>query len=212
MDFPEFLKLIPQIKKASLPGEDAQARMSPPERRHIMKTVDLATANPKQAAVLMLFYPRNENTNLVLIMRNSYPGVHSSQIAFPGGKIELQDTTFEQTALRETHEEIGIAPHQITIVRQFSEVYIPPSNFLVFPFLGYSTEELVFKPDPAEVAGMIEMPLSHFLDDVNIEMQQMSTSYSTSIGVPVFKINEHRVWGATAMMMSELKEVLKAVL
>lgn len=212
MDFSEFLKTIPKIKTASLFGEDAHAKMSPPERRAIMQNLDLKDKNPKQAAVMMLFYPRNEQVNLVLIIRNAYPGVHSSQIAFPGGKKEKTDANFEETALRETHEEIGISPKQITVVRAFSEVYIPPSNFLVHPFMGYSCEELIFKPDPKEVAGMIEMPLDHFLDDANTEMEEMATSYSTSIGVPVFTINEHRVWGATAMMMSELKEVLKSVL
>lgn len=212
MDFSEFLKHIPQIETAFLPGEQAHAKMAPPERREIMKTLDLKTKNPKEAAVMMLFYPRNEQANLILIIRNAYPGVHSSQIAFPGGKIEKCDASFAETALRETEEEVGIAPDQITVVRAFSQVYIPPSNFLVHPFLGYSCEELIFKPDPNEVAGIIEMPLDHFLDDHNVETEQMSTSYSESIGVPVFTINEHRVWGATAMMMSELKDVLKSIL
>lgn len=211
MDFSEFLSHIPKIEQAFLPGEDAHAKMSPPERRAIMKTLDLKAKNPKQAAVMMLFYPRNEKANLVLIIRNAYPGVHSSQIAFPGGKIEKSDASFQETALRETEEEIGILPSQIQVVKQFSQVYIPPSNFLVHPFLGYSCEELIFKPDPNEVAGIIEMPLHHFLDDNNMELQTMPTSYSESIDVPVFKIHEHRVWGATAMMMSELKEVLKTV-
>lgn len=212
MDFSEFLKHIPQIETAFLPGEQAHAKMAPPERREIMKTLDLKAKNPKEAAVMMLFYPRNEQANLILIIRNAYPGVHSSQIAFPGGKIEKSDASFAETALRETEEEVGIAPDQITVVRAFSQVYIPPSNFLVHPFLGYSCEELIFKPDPNEVAGIIEMPLDHFLDDNNVETEQMSTSYSESIGVPVFTSNEHRVWGATAMMMSELKDVLKSIL
>ncbi|SCY87347.1 NUDIX hydrolase [Flavobacterium caeni] len=212
MNFSDFLTLIPKIENAWLPGEEAHAMMSPPERRAIMQNLDLKAKNPKQAAVMMLFYPRNEKTHLVLIIRNAYPGVHSSQIAFPGGKIEQEDASIKETALRETEEEIGITASQITVVRQFSQVYIPPSNFLVYPFFGYATQELIFNPDPSEVAGMIEMPLEHFLDDDNVEMMQMATSYSASIGVPVFKFNQHRVWGATAMMMSELKEVLKSVL
>ncbi|HMI07403.1 MAG TPA: CoA pyrophosphatase [Flavobacterium sp.] len=212
MDFQDFLDSIPKIEKEILPAEIAHRKMSPPERNEIMKTLDLEAKNPRLAAVMMLFYPRNEKTQLALIIRNTYPGVHSSQIAFPGGKVEAYDESLTETALRETEEEIGIFPNQITVVRQFSNVYIPPSNFLVTPFFGYSNEELIFKPDPAEVAGMIELPLDHFLDDANVVLEKMPTSYSLSISVPAFKINEHLVWGATAMMMSELKETLKKVL
>jgi len=211
MNFSDFLSHIPKIEKAALLGEEAHAIMSPPERRAIMKTLDLSVKQPKEAAVMMLFYPRNEKTNLILIIRNSYPGVHSSQIAFPGGKMEKEDADFKDTALRETEEEVGIKREKITVIRPFSKVYIPPSNFLVHPFLGYSTEELIFNPQPEEVSGLIEMPLDHLLDEVNVIDYEMATSYSASIKVPVFKINEHHVWGATAMMLSELKETLKKV-
>ncbi|MGK4567572.1 NUDIX hydrolase [Flavobacterium sp. 3HN19-14] len=126
--------------------------------------------------------------------------------------MELFDADFEQTALRETHEEVGILPSQITVVRAFSDVYIPPSNFLVFPYLGYSKEELQFIADPAEVAGIIELPLDDFLDDTIVVLKKMATSYNSSIDVPGFNIDEQIVWGATAMMMSELKDVLKKVI
>ncbi|WP_298222928.1 CoA pyrophosphatase [Flavobacterium sp.] len=212
MDFQTFLDCIPKLEREILLGEAAHVLMTPPERADIMKTLDIEKANPRKAAVMMLFYPRNEKTNIILILRNSYKGVHSSQIAFPGGKVEESDDSLMHTALRETHEEIGIAPEQITVIRPFSEVYIPPSNFMVSPFLGYSNDTLIFKPDPSEVAGIIEFPIENFLDDTIVVNRMMETAYSKSIAVPSFKIYDHYVWGATAMMLSELKETLKNVL
>jgi 8-oxo-dGTP pyrophosphatase MutT (NUDIX family) len=212
MEFSHFLELIPKITKTPLPGESAHAKMSPPERMEKMKTIDFSAINPKKAAVLMLVYPKNGRATLTLIERNSYKGVHSSQIAFPGGKIESFDASPLYTALRETEEEIGVSREQVNLICPFSEVYIPPSNFCVWPFLGYCNELPVFIPDPREVASMVELPIADFLDDRNTEIRRMATSYSESIDVPVFMVGEHAVWGATAMMLSELKEVLKTVL
>ena len=212
MDFQDFLYRIPKLERELLPAEDAHMLMMPPERAEIMKSIDLSTVTPRKAAIMMLFYPRNEKTNIVLILRNSYNGVHSSQIAFPGGKVEDADASLMHTALRETEEEIGIPPDKINVIRAFSEVYIPPSNFMVSPFLGYSLEELIFNPDPNEVAGIIEFPVDSFLDDSIVVNRKMDTAYSKSIDVPSFKIYDHYVWGATAMMLSELKETLKKVL
>jgi 8-oxo-dGTP pyrophosphatase MutT (NUDIX family) len=161
---------------------------------------------------MMLFYPKNNQTHLVLILRNSYKGVHSSQIAFPGGKPELIDVDLKETALRETHEEIGILPNKIEVIRSFTEVYIPPSNYMVHPYLGISREELNFVRQEEEVAGIIELPLVDFLDERIIQNKKMNTSYASNFEVPGFLVKEHFVWGATAMMLSELKETLKIVL
>lgn len=212
MDFSSFLQYLPKIIQTTLPGEASHEKMAPLERRGLMAKLDLESVKPRQAAVMMLFYPKENVPHLVLIVRNSYPGVHSSQIAFPGGKVETFDESLKQTALRETFEEVGIASEQIEVVRKFSNVYILPSNFMVFPFLGYSLQELTFVPDPAEVAGIIELPLKDLLDDRNIILKRMATSYTQDIDVPSFKVGEHIVWGATAMMLSELKDVLNSVL
>lgn len=212
MDFSDFRKLIPKITKVALPAIDAHLLLAPPERADLMRNLDMSKFSPRKAAVMILLYPRNQQTNLALILRNEYKGVHSSQIAFPGGKVEISDSSLEAAALRETHEEIGIAPSQINVVRPFTEIFIPPSNFMVHPFLGYSDDELIFHPDSAEVAGMIEFPLQNLLESDTLVNAMMATSYSENISVPAFKIGDHLVWGATAMIMSELSEVLKKVL
>jgi len=212
MDFQDFLEYVPKLIEVELPASEAHYKMAPLERIFELNTAEIEKKNPKNAAVMMLFYPKNGRTHLVLIVRNSYEGVHSAQIAFPGGKYEIEDLTFEKTALRETHEEIGIHPESIEIIMPFTQIYIPPSNFMVYPFLGISKEELVFAPDSNEVAKIIELPLSVFLDDEIIISTTMTTSYAKNIDIPAFKIEEHIVWGATAMMLSELKDVFNKVL
>ncbi|SHG65148.1 8-oxo-dGTP pyrophosphatase MutT, NUDIX family [Flavobacterium fluvii] len=212
MDFQDFLEYVPKLKEVGLPASEAHFKMAPLERIESLKNLKIETKNPKTAAVMMLFYPKNGVTHLVLIVRNSYQGVHSAQIAFPGGKYEPRDQIFENTALRETHEEIGIPPDSIKIMKAFTRLYIQPSNFMVYPFLGICKEEIVFIPDSDEVADIIELPLSVFMSDDILVSVNLSTSYAENISVPAFKIGDHIVWGATAMMLSELKEVLKKVL
>lgn len=212
MLFNDFIKYIPKIEKETLLSTDAHAKMAPLERISYLKEENYIDKNPRKAAVLMLFYPKNEVTHLALIVRNSYPGVHSSQIGFPGGKVEESDVDLMETALRETHEEVGIPPEKIRIIKPFSEIYIPPSNFLVAPFMGVSHEELTFVPDLDEVKRVLEFSIVDFLDDNTITNVKMSTSYATDIEVPAFIVDKYVVWGATAMMMSELKETIKSVL
>lgn len=212
MHFNHFYKVIQDIVSVDLPATLAHIKMAPLERVQKIREGFDDLESARKAAVMMLFYPKNNCTHLVLIVRNSYPGVHSSQIAFPGGKVETIDFDLKETALRETHEEIGVHPSKINVIRAFTSVYIPPSNFLVHPFLGISKEGLDFKLQEEEVAGVIEMPLSLLLDDSIISSKELETSYAKSIDVPIFQIGEHIVWGATAMMLSELKDVLNMVL
>ena len=209
MLFKDFIKFIPKIEKEKLLSTDAHIKMAPLERISYLKEENYMDKNPKKAAVLMLFYPKNEITHLALIVRNTYPGVHSSQISFPGGKEELEDDTLEFTALRETEEEVGVAMHKVEVIRQCSEIYIPPSNFLVTPYLGFSTENLEFTPNPDEVKRILELPIHQLLNDEIIVQTKMTTSYATNIDVPAFQVEKYVVWGATAMMLSELKELFK---
>ena len=209
MEFNHFINNIANLKKEKLLASDAHIKMAPLERITYLKDKSYTEKKPRNAAVLMLIYPKNHLAHLALIVRNTYPGVHSSQISFPGGKEELEDGTLEITALRETEEEVGVAMHKVEVIRQSSEIYIPPSNFLVTPYLGFSTENLEFIPNPDEVKRVLELPIHQLLNDEIIVQTKMTTSYAEDIDVPAFQVEKYVVWGATAMMLSELKELFK---
>ena len=171
----------------------------------------IKASNPKKAAILALFYPdKNNETHFLLTLRASYNGTHSAQISFPGGKQEKEDLDFMHTAKRETFEEVGIKMEDISIIRQFTDAYIPPSNFLVTPFIGFLKDTPTFKTNE-EVEELIEVKLIDLLDDSNVTIKNMSTSYMKSIDIPCFKLNGYIVWGATAMMLSEIKDLLKSL-
>jgi 8-oxo-dGTP pyrophosphatase MutT (NUDIX family) len=138
-----------------------------------------------------------------------YDGVHSGQISFPGGKVETTDKDFKATALRETFEEIGVKPEAIEIIGQLTDFYISPSNFLVKVFAGYTLQKPVFIPDKKEVQSILVVDIDEFYDSNNIaEKEFYSTSRKTSVFAPCYLVNGMEIWGATAMMLRELLDVL----
>jgi len=160
-----------------------------------------------------LFYPsETEETMLALILRKTYKGVHSAQVGFPGGKYEIEDFSLKETALRETEEEIGVIRSTVYVLKELTEVYIPPSNFFVQPYIGITKSTPNFILQEEEVESLLEVPLIHFMDDSIKTIQNLSTSYAKNIEVPAFMLNSHLVWGATAMMLSEVREMLKELL
>jgi 8-oxo-dGTP pyrophosphatase MutT (NUDIX family) len=208
MKFEDFTKNITQLKKIQLGGVEAQFKLAP-EMRLAYDDKKITANNPKIAAVLALFYPNNNNnTSLLLTKRASYNGPHSNQISFPGGKIEKSDNNLSQTALRETFEEVGVSQEKVEILREITNVYIPPSNFLVTPFIGITKRKPMFKVN-SEVAEIIEISFLDLLDDNNVGTIQITNSYMKETLVPSFNINGSVIWGATAMILSEIKEVLK---
>ncbi len=213
MIFQEFEKKIVKITKMYLPGEAVQYKMAPMERIAELKRIAQKKEASKKAGVLVLFYPDvNNKTHLVLILRKTYKGVHSGQIGFPGGKFEINDKTLKNTALRETEEEVGVKKETILVLKELTEIYIPPSNFFVQPFIGITSSIPQFVLQEDEVESLIEVPLVQFMDDSIKTSQNLSTSYAKNIEVPAFILNDHLVWGATAMMLNEVRELLKDLL
>ena len=211
MTVKEFEAITSKIKKIELPGLEAQFKLAPLMRKRLGKAINYDQLKPKKAAVMALVCPgTNDELQMVFMLRKQYEGVHSNQIGFPGGKLEhLED--YLQAALRETYEEIGIIENDITVLRALTEVYIPPSNFLVQPYLGWIAKRPEFILEAKEVERLIEIPLMNILDDQFLASEVMKTSYANAIEVPVFKFNEDIIWGATAMMLSEIKDLITNV-
>jgi len=210
MKFNTFQSYIPAIEKSILGGLESQFRLAP-KMRLKYSSIKIKEKNPKKAAVLALFYPDIEqNTRFLLTLRASYNGTHSAQVSFPGGKSEEKDIDFIHTAKRETHEEVGVNQEDINIIKKLTDAYIPPSNFLVSPFIGMLDYTPIFKTNN-EVEELIEVKLSDLLDNSNAVIQNLTTSYMKNIDVPCFKLNNYIVWGATAMILSEIKDMLKSI-
>ncbi|WP_443633620.1 CoA pyrophosphatase [Candidatus Marifrigoribacter sp. Uisw_064] len=196
-----------------LPGEALHLKMAPIERLLELKKLAHKAKSAKKAGVMALFYPSNSGeTHLALILRKTYKGVHSAQIGFPGGKYETEDSSLLETALRETEEEVGVLRDSISVLKHLTEVYIPPSNYFVYPYLGISKSTPQFILQEEEVEALVEVPLAHFMDDTVKVTKTLTTSYATNIEVPAFLLNGHVVWGATAMMLNEVREMLKELL
>ncbi len=210
MEFNILSKYLNTIQEQVNVGWKAQRIMAPSLRLQYNEE-QIKYRNPKKASVLVLLYPKDEKLYVVLIKRANYNGTHSAQISFPGGKIEKTDKNLYQTALREASEEINIHPKQVILLKELSKTYIPPSNFWVYPFLAYTNEKPIFKKN-YEVASILEVPIMELLNENNVQVKKISTSYMKNADVPYFNLQNEVVWGATAMILSELKELLKPIL
>jgi 8-oxo-dGTP pyrophosphatase MutT (NUDIX family) len=208
MHFSYFKQISSKIKKNELPGLDAQLILAPDFRRKSLQHhYDLDKA--KKAGVLILFYPdENGLTHFVLILRKSYKGVHSGQVALPGGKLEKKDRDLIETALRETEEEIGVDSSFVEVLKPLTELYIPPSDFLVKPTLAMIDHLPVFKKEAKEVEEIIQVSVKDFMK-LEPGIVTINTSYAKNKEVMSFPINGYVVWGATAMILSELQVLLK---
>jgi 8-oxo-dGTP pyrophosphatase MutT (NUDIX family) len=210
MEFKKFVVLLEDRLSRPLPGRSAQLKMS-----SLARIQELMRFSPpedaRQSSVLILLYPLEGSIGLVLMLRPEYGGVHSGQISLPGGKFEETDESLIYTALRESQEEIGIDPGQVQIIGQLTEMYIPPSNFQVTPVVGYQSSRPVFTADPKEVAKIIEIRLDDLLDEKNRQMKNMKLSLGFSLKVPSYFINNNIIWGATAMILSEFREIVAEI-
>ncbi len=199
----QLLQLLRErLSLGHLPGVSAQNTMTPPLRGNYSAPSD----NARKAAVLALLYPIDGQLQLLYIQRTSPPGDrHAGQISFPGGSAELSDKNAAATALRETEEEVGIPRSSITLLGALTPLYIPVSNFLVDPFVGFLPERPSFELQETEVARVLELPFSEFLNyQARKTGPRKLTSGITLHDTPYWHIQGEEIWGATSMMTAEL--------
>lgn len=213
MHMNEFQAFTNELKDAlshSLPGTPAHYMLAPEYRKSLLlQTADIS--NAQLSSVLILFFPDADNKpSIALIRRVEYQGVHSGQISFPGGKAEPSDHDLYDTALRETWEEIGVKRDSIEILGVLTELYVPPSNFLIFPVVASMYECPAFIANSEEVAEILTVPFDFFFSDGALGTYITKTSENKTVQVPGFMIDNHLVWGATAMILSELLMVARS--
>lgn len=219
MNFKDLKRIIPKLKLSNLNSKTSQIKLAPSFRKEFIKLNSNKLLHSKKAAVTAALYADDNNlVRLILILRNTYNGVHSNQIGFPGGRVEEDDKTLFDTAIRETFEEIGIAVEKNELVRELKEIYIPPSNFNVYPFLVLLNHPPSFVKDDKEVKEIITIDLDSLLNckitqtliPVPTKLNELNTQ--NDVLVPAFKLAGYNVWGATAMMLSEIRDLINDVI
>lgn len=204
----EFKTKIREQLQHDLPGETAHLMMMPIARddKLVMPSYKRPAIN---SAVLILFYPDEYgHIKFPLIQRPTYSGAHSGQIGLPGGKVENTDVNIIDTALRETHEEIGVDPRRVEVVGKLTDLHISVSNYVVTPVIGFIEERPEFILDKQEVVDLIESELYDIVNPVKRKEGDILVRNKFKIRTPYFDIEKKVVWGATAMMLSELSIVI----
>ena len=204
-DFTTFIDKLSLRLQKPLPGPDAHDKMASESRLKLK--MPSPNERTRESAVLILFYPVENQVFIPLILRPQYDGVHGGQMAFPGGRVEKEDENLIRTAMREAQEEIGVRLTDIKVIGQLTKLFIPPSNFNVQPIIGYMNHKPDFYPDAREVDKVIEITLEEIINPKIIGRKILNIR-GVQIDAPFYQIQEHTVWGATAMMISELLTII----
>jgi len=202
-----FISSIKKELKKPLPGRKYQYQMAPDDR-DLRYSKNPKRSLPKKAGVMILLFPFSGQVSLVFIKRAVYSGSHSGQISFPGGTMTSKDHNLFQTAVRETREELGIELSNILNLGALTPLYIAVSNFMVFPFVGFIKETPVFKVQASEVQFA-------FMENLNTLREKKIRGYfevdfpNLSFTAPYYLVKEQKIWGATAMILSEFLEIIQ---
>ncbi|MEM6344993.1 MAG: CoA pyrophosphatase [Bacteroidota bacterium] len=202
---PDWLQNIKARLAQPLPGLASQLKLTSLNRGDNWEIRE----DHRKSGVLALFYPYLGEPHLVFMERTQDGKVHGGQISFPGGKMEASDPDAHATALREAEEELAIPAAEVELIGGLTELYIPPSNFMVYPSVGYLPYRPDFIPSPDEVARVVEIPLAELLDPSNLKSLYHPVGGGRKIKAPAFSVRGNVIWGATAMMLSELLDIVR---
>ncbi len=207
MQFKSFTQhLKDRLTNHPLPGQDAQYMMAGDNIKH--KKINLnALSNYKKSAVCLLFYPKAGEVCFVLIKRPATHQYHAGQIALPGGSCDGEES-YEQAAIRELFEETGVVINETNITGRLTPLYIPVSNFYIQPIVACIDAQPVFNPHTEEVTELIEFPLKTMLDESIVSETTVNLTMGIKIKAPYFNVQGNVLWGATAMLLSEVKQLL----
>ncbi len=199
--FPKsFVSYCNRVIRERLPGVHAQRKMAPvPDRRPGMD--DLEGLNTRDSAVLILFSLQDPQAILYTVRNEELP-YHGGQISFPGGRQELGETPI-QTAQRETAEEVGIGPDQYEIVGCLSPLYVPPSRFIIHPWLAFCEDRPAIAMQTSEVSEAFWVPLKDLTDPKKIKTRDLEYG-GERLSYPFWDVHKVPLWGATAMITSEI--------
>jgi 8-oxo-dGTP pyrophosphatase MutT (NUDIX family) len=184
--------------------------MAPSIRKELAEKM-IANRTPINSSVLILLYPINNELFTVFIQRHEYNGTHSNQVSFPGGKRDFEDKNDEETALREAWEELGIVPDEVTILGELTDLYVPPSNYIIHPFVGYCNKKPDFVPQISEVKEFFEVSVKELNSPDVLKEKTIRLSNGEDYLTPYYNLNGKVVWGATAMIISEFLEVVNLI-
>ncbi len=208
----KFDSLIARLRtafEAPLPGLGACMEMAPENRRH-MRVEAAREQGCREGAVLILLYPHEDDIYTLLTVRSSALRTHSGQISLPGGRIDPGESAVD-TALRETLEELGILPDTIEVLGGLTQVYIPPSNYCLAPIVGITAARPDISPNPHEVAAVIELPARHLVGAANRVVEEWIIE-GEARKIPYFLFRDHKIWGATAIILSEFAVIWERVM
>ena len=200
-DLAELEQFLKERLSRPLPGAAAQRRLAPTPARSGWQP-DGAPPTARQAAALMLIYPRDDRLWLPLTVRHADLPHHPGQISLPGGRVDAGETP-AQAALRETREEIGVDTSRVRVAGALSPLWVIVSNFVVLPFVAVADERPAFRAAAREVEEILEVPLDDLRDRARVKWSRR-TRGTQEVRYPYFDVLGREVWGATAMMLGEL--------